>query len=156
MNPFILYGIIFVIALLTLELLFFSYRMIRYPDRAAVRRRLRMSLESFDEKEAANLYKKNLLSDIPFLNKILPLLPGVESVRLTLEQANVQFTLGFLILLSFTLGLLGFLGGMFFNQGQLVSFLIGLALAYLPKIYVSYKKINEWPNSSSSSLTHWG
>lgn len=140
MNPFILYGIIFIIALLSLELVFFAYRMIRYPDRAEVRRRLRMSMQDFDEKEAANLYKKNLLSDIPFLNRILPLLPGIERIRLVLEQANVQFTLGFLVLLSVTLGLLGFLVGMFYNQGRLVSIVIGVAFAYLPKFYVSYKK----------------
>lgn len=140
MNPFILYGIIFVIALLSLELVFFSYRMIRYPDRAAVRRRLRMSLETFDEKEAANLYKKNLLSDIPFLNRIMPLFPGVESARLALEQANVQFTLGFLILLSLTLALVGFLLGMLWNQGVLISLMIAVAFAFLPKIYVGYKK----------------
>jgi len=42
--------------------------------------------------------------------------------------------------LSATLGLLGFLVGMFFNQGRPVSIVIGIALAYLPKIYVSYKK----------------
>ena len=140
MNPLILYGIIFVIALLSLELIFFAIRMIRNPDRAEVRRRLRMSLEGFDEKEATDLYKKNLLSDIPFLNRILQFFPGIDSIRLELEQANVNFTLGLLVLLSLTLGLLGFLVGMFWNQGKLISLLIALIFAYLPKIYVGYKK----------------
>lgn len=140
MNPFILYGIIFIFALLILELIFFSYRMIRYPDRAEVRRRLRMSLEGFDEKEAANIYKKNVLSDIPFLNRILPYFPGVEGARLLLEQGNVQFTLGFLVMLSMTLGLSGYLAALMLGQGHLVGLLAGAVTFMIPNMYVRYKK----------------
>jgi len=140
MNPLILYGIIFVIALLSLELIFFAIRMIRHPDRAEVRRRLRMSLEGFDEKEATDLYKKDLLSDIPFLNRILTYFPGVEDVRLLLEQGNVQFTLGFLVMLSMTLGLSGYLAAYMLEQGHLVGILAGAAAFMLPTLYVRYKK----------------
>lgn len=144
MNVMLLGVIIFIMALTFIELIFYGYRMFRYPDRTEVRRRLRMSMETFDEEEAANLYKKNVLSDIPFLNYILPRLPGIEKMRLVLEQANVQFTLGFLVLLSLTIGLMGYmaastLGGAL-EYRQNISIGVALVAAYLPTFYVRYKK----------------
>lgn len=138
--PWVIAIIIFILALLTLELIFFSYRMMRYPDRAEVRRRLRMSMQDFDEKEAANIYKKNKLSDVPFLNRVLPFVPGVEGMRLYMEQANVQYTLGFFILLTMALGMVGFLAGTLFKLGPAASILIAVVLAAVPTLSLRHKK----------------
>ena len=132
--------IIFILALLIIELSFFSYRMIRYPDRAEVRRRLRMSMEDFDEKEAANIYKKDKLSDVPFLNKALSVMPGVDRMRLIMEQANVKYTLGFFILLTIALGMLGFFFATIFKLGFSVSILIAVILASFPTFSLRRKK----------------
>jgi len=138
--PWVIAIIIFIIALLAIELAFFSYRMIRYPDRAEVRRRLRMSMQDFDEKEAANIYKKSKLSDVPFLNRILPIFPGVEGIRLYMEQANVQYTLGFFILLTMALGMVGFLAGTLFKLQLAPSILIAVFLATLPTLSLRRQK----------------
>ena len=138
--PWLIAIIIFIIALLAIELAFFSYRMIRYPDRAEVRRRLRMSMQDFNEEEAANIYKKSKLSDVPFLNRILPIFPGVEGMRLYMEQANVQYTLGFFILLTMALGMVGFLAGTLFKLQLAASILIAVFLATLPTLSLRRQK----------------
>jgi hypothetical protein len=46
---------------------------------------------------------------VPFLNQALSVFPGVERLDLLMRQANVKYTMGFLILLSAALGLSGYL-----------------------------------------------
>ena len=107
MSILLLGFIIFIFALLVIELSFYAFRNLMHPDRAEVRWRLRQSMAEESANAGGNILKKEVLSEVPFINRILALLPGIDRLQLTIKQANVQYTLGFFILFSIALGFTG-------------------------------------------------
>ena len=77
---------------------------------------------------------------MPFINRILSLLPGIDRLQLTINQANVKYTLGFFILFSMALGLTGYLFCSVFTKNALLSFPTAVAACSLPLFYVQFKK----------------
>jgi tight adherence protein B len=132
--------IIFLLALLVIELSFYAYRAIMHPDRSEVRRRLRQSLAEESVDATGSILKKEVFSDVPFINRGLALVPGIERLQLVISQANVQYTLGFFMLFSLTLGFAGYLLGTVFSKNTLLSVPAALAAASLPLFYVQFKK----------------
>jgi tight adherence protein B len=80
------------------------------------------------------------LSDVPFLNRILQLLPGVKRLQLTLNQANLSYTLGFFILLTMAMGLTGYTIASVLTKNALMSLPVSIASMSLPLMYVQSKK----------------
>ena len=103
MNVLLLGVIIFTFSLLVLELSLYAFRTFIHPDRAEVRRRLRQSIAEKGTDNGEDIYKKNALSEVPFMHSLLARLPGIDRLQLTMNQANVKFTLGFFILFSITI-----------------------------------------------------
>jgi tight adherence protein B len=137
-----LFGVvIFTLSLLVIELSSYAFRVFRQPDRATVRKRLRQSVaEAPEAQQLGSIFKKSVLSDIPFLNRVLHLLPGVERLQLTLNQANLSYTLGFFVLLSMTLGLTGYMIASLLTKNPLLPLPAALAGLSLPLMYVRSKK----------------
>ena len=54
-----------------------------------------------------DVLRKELLSDMPFLNNLLATAPGIRNLRLFLEQAAIQMQVGKFILISLGLSALG-------------------------------------------------
>jgi tight adherence protein B len=140
MNILLLGVAIFILSLLVIELSFYAFRIIQHPDRAAVRKRLRRSVAEETANPGGGLFKKQVLSDVPFLNRILSLLPGVERLQLTMNQANLKYTLGFLILFSMAIGLSCYLFCLFLTRNGWLALLIGIFSACLPLMYTRSKK----------------
>ena len=140
MNILLLSVIIFTFSLLVLELSLYSFRTFMHPDRAEVRRRLRQSMAEKGTENEEGIYKKNALSEVPFMHGLLARLPGIERLQLTMNQANVKFTLGFFTLLSITLGFIGYLLGMILVKNAILALLIAVCSANLPMMYVRSKK----------------
>ena len=76
MNILFLGAAIFILSLLVLEFSFYAIRIFRHPDQAEIRKRLRRSVTEESGNQGADIYKKRVLSDMPFLNRILYSLPG--------------------------------------------------------------------------------
>ena len=87
MQPFILGVIIFFISVIVIELLFYTYRGLRSPNRLKVLKRLRKSIYMEDEQGGIDIVKKRrVLSDIPFLNSLLIKTPGMLKFDSLLTQ----------------------------------------------------------------------
>ena len=137
----IFFGIaIFIMSLLVIELSFHALRIFQNPDRALVRKRLSRSLDEESEEESNSLLKKQVLSDVPFLNQILAAIPWFGKLQLTINQAIVKYTLGFFILVSTTFGLIGYLAGWIFLKTAWQAVLIGFGTAILPYLHLQMKK----------------
>ncbi len=138
----IFFGIvIFVMSLLIIELGFHALRIYQNPDRALVRKRLSRSLDDDTADEGdPSLLKKQILSDVPFLNQILSALPWLGRLQMTINQANMQYTLGFFILISMTFGLVGYLAGWIFLKNIWQSIPIGFGCMSLPYLHLLMKK----------------
>lgn len=140
MDAFFLGLVIFIICLFVIELFAYAIRMIRYPDRADIRKRLRESLATEPETEAHNIAKKRIYSDVAFLHQILSALPGVERLDFLIQQANSKQTVSFFVLSSIGLGLAGYLFSLVLTKNQVFSLLLGLTLASLPLFALRWKK----------------
>lgn len=137
----LLFGfMIFTLSLLVIELSLYSYRNIKYPDRHEVRRRLLQSMAEESTPIEESILKKEVLSDVPFINRLLTLLPGIDRVKLILNQSNVKFTLGFFILLSMTCGLIGYLFTSVLLKNALLSLPCAIIAGSLPLLYIKSKK----------------
>jgi tight adherence protein B len=86
--------VIFAVTLsLTLSLLYF------FVDAPLSRRKMRTRLSAIQEMrvrndEAPDILRRELLSDVPVLNRILLVTPGIPKLRLLLEQAGVRMQVG--------------------------------------------------------------
>lgn len=132
--------VIFILLLLVIELSFYAFRVFLHPDRATVRNRLRRSVAEDPVKQSGDIFKKSVLSDLPFLNRMLYSLPGVNRLQLTMNQANLKYTMGFFILLSMALGLTGYMICSLLTGNAALSLLASIASASLPLMYVRSKK----------------
>jgi tight adherence protein B len=140
MNIVLLGLMIFIISLFVLELFLYAIRLIRYPDRPEIKRRLE-TLESHDPGELApEILKKRVLSDVPLLNRILPYIPGMVRLDFMIKQANLKYTLGFFVLSGAALGFTGYLLSSVLTGNHLLGILIVPIVGCLPFVYVHMKK----------------
>ena len=140
MNILIVGVIIFIFSLMVLELSFYAYRNIKYPDRATVRRRLNQSIGDENQNTEKSIIKNIRLSDVPFIHRFLTHIPGIHRMQSMIDQANVNNTLGFFILLSITLGLTSYLLGSLLLRDPLLSCLAAIFALCLPLVFVQFKK----------------
>ena len=140
MNIILVGTAIFILSLLVLEFSFYAVRIFRYPDQAAIRHRLRRSMAEESGNQDRDILKKRVLSDMPFLNRILNSLPLFARMQLTINQANVKYTLGFFILLSLALGFMVNLICSILIGNAVLSLLVSIFSASLPFFYVRSKK----------------
>jgi tight adherence protein B len=132
--------IIFLFLLFVIELFFYAYRTIQHPDRAEIRKRLSRTVVEERVHEEQYLVKKKVLSDVPFLNRILPYLPGAVRLDLLIKQANLKYTLGFFFLSSVSLAFVAYLLVSMLIRNPYLSVVIALGAGSLPFLYVRRKK----------------
>jgi tight adherence protein B len=140
MNIFLLGAVIFIVTLFVIEFSAYAIRIIRYPDRAEVRRRLRKSVLPEAAQLDRDIVKKKILSDVPFLNQFLTALPGVDRLDLLMMQANVKYTMGFFLLLSAALGMTGYLTVALLARNPALALALAAAAAALPYLTLRSKK----------------
>jgi len=140
MNLLTLGFVIFLLVLFVTELLSYAYRMFRYPDRAEIRKRLRKTILEEDVNEARYLVKKRVMSDVPFLNRILPYLPGAARMDLLIKQANLKYTLGLVLLSSLFLAFSTYLFASVLIRNSILQVAIMLVSGSIPFLYVRSKK----------------
>ncbi|MDK0767118.1 hypothetical protein P5E81_15085, partial [Clostridium perfringens] len=92
-----------------------------------IRRRLKRTLIADTGEEIHDIVKKKIFSDVPFLNQILSTFPGVDRLELLMRQANVKYTMGFFVLLSATLGLIGYVILFIFTKNPVFSMPLGFS-----------------------------
>jgi len=140
MKIFIAFIIIFAVSIFLTEMLFYTYRTIRNPDRKKIQKRLKTFSYKKNKDGLPDILQKKLLSDVPFLNKILLRIPGPQRLDRFLQQANAQYRLGVFILVTIILALTGFFAGVLITGNYTLSIVIAPALAGIPFFYLCLKK----------------
>ena len=140
MHILFLGAVIFILCLLVIELTAYGIRIIQHPDRAEVRKRLKRGLAEGFDSESPDIVKKIVLSDLPFINRVLSAVPGVDRLELLMRQANVNYTMSFFILLSSALGLTCYLFTIVLMKDPILALLVGLAATSLPLVHLRVKK----------------
>ena len=140
MKIFIAFIIIFAASIFVTEMIFYAYRTMRNPDRKKIQKRLKTFSSRKNKDGLPDILQKKLLSDVPFLNKILLCIPGSQRLNRLLQQANSQYRLGVFILLTIFLALTGFFAGFLITDNYVLSIIIAPALAGIPFFYLCLKK----------------
>lgn len=133
-------SVLFIQILLVYELASYAYRLIKYPDRAEIRKRMKQSMGLSLEDESQDLIKKKIYSDIPLLDKALSMVPWVSPLDRLMHQANVKYTMGFFILLNTALGFTGYLISFILTKNPLFALLPAFVATSVPLITLRIKK----------------
>ncbi|MFO0752425.1 MAG: type II secretion system F family protein [Thermodesulfovibrionales bacterium] len=109
------------------------------PEARAVRRRLR-ALSSGSFGGAVDIVKKRTLSTMPWLNRLLLQVKGIERLERLLDQADSPYPLGAYLFLSLVLGLSGAFALSFFTGNGLLLAVSGFVPAAAPWWYLLLKR----------------
>ena len=155
MQQFILGAIIFVISVIIIELLTYAYRSFRSPDRKKILKRLRKSIFTQSEQGGDDILKQRILSEVPFLNRLLIKMPGMLKLDNLISQANAKYPIGFFILLALFLAILGFLLGTTILKNQLATFgmfVMGGSSPFLYLIHLKHKRLKKFKRQLPEAL----
>ena len=117
---------IFFISVLIIELIIYSIKNSRSPDRIKVRKRLKKFTYVDERNEDSDIMRKRVLSDIPLLNMLLYKIPGILKVDNLIMQANARYSIGFYISTALLLSSLGLIFATLIMKNRIY------ALAFMP------------------------
>jgi len=118
--------IIFFICLIVIELLRYAAKNARSPNRGKIRKRLRKYTYVEEGVGGDDIIRKRVLSDIPFVNKLLLKMPGIQKLDNLIIAANASFPIGFYILFAILMAALGSIFGTVVIKNSI------LALVFIP------------------------
>jgi tight adherence protein B len=96
---------------------------------------------SFDAPaEELGLLRSEVLSQVPWVNRVLLQLPIVARVHIFIQQAGMQITAGFLLLICTALSLFAFLIGLLFNLAGILLVVAAVGAFAAPLMVVSFKR----------------
>jgi len=130
----------FAACVFVIEMISYAYKLMRNPDRKKIKRRLKPFSAGKYGNEGSSILRKEVLSEIPTVNRILTNIPIARRMNRFVQQANVPYTLGFFVLLMILLGSTGLFGGLMITRNPVLSISIGICLAALPLFYVGSMK----------------
>ena len=123
---------IFIATVLIIQLLRYGVSHMRATQRMKIRKRLQKYTYAEGGGDGTEILKKRIFSDIPFLNSLLSVLPGVSSLDRLMVKANAKYPMGIYLLLSLFLAVMGLLAGMKWSLNLLTGLLLALMLGCLP------------------------
>ena len=96
---------------------------------------------SFDAPaEDVGLLRAEVLSQVPWVNRVLLQLPPVVRVHVFLQQAGVEMTAGLLLFICLALGLVAFLIGLLFNLAAILLVIVTIVGCVAPLLAVNFKR----------------
>jgi tight adherence protein B len=140
MNLILVGLLIFLVCIFVTEMCFYAYRVTGSPERRKIRRRLETASSGMLENEIPDIVGKRVLSEVPFLNRILQRIQVVQGLERLVQQANVKHSLGFFILLSLLLASTGYLGTVLVRKNPVLGVITGVLLGVTPLLYLRRKK----------------
>jgi tight adherence protein B len=131
---------IFILTVALIEGGYYALRRIRSPEKREVLRRLRGYPTKEYEREIIDIMRKSMLSEVPWLNRMLLSIRWTDKLSRMIEQSGTESTLGVFILLSIVLASGGFVIGLWVASNPLLSLIIAFFLGVFPFLYVYLKK----------------
>ena len=131
---------IFILTVALIEGAYYALRKIRSGEKREVLRRLRGYPTQEYEREIIDIMRKSMLSEVPWLNRMLLSMRWTDKLSRMIEQSGTESTLGVFILLSIVLASGGFVIGLWVASNALLSLIIAFFLGVFPFLYVYLKK----------------
>lgn len=88
----------------------------------------------------ADLLRSEILSGVPFFNRILINMPGADALNLFIQQSATEVTVGFLLTMSFFAGWIAFLFSLLFKVPFALAILFGLMAFSIPFLVIAIKR----------------
>ena len=139
-----LYALTLMIFLVTLALTISAvYFLVAAP---ASRKRIQTRLAAIEQAsfdapaEEMGLLRAEVLSQVPWVNRVLLQIPPVVKIHVFIQQAGMEVTAGFLLMICVALGLLTFLIGLLFNLANILLIVAVVAAMAVPLMVVSFKR----------------
>jgi tight adherence protein B len=137
----ILIGIgIFLSVVLLIQGAYYALRSIRKPETRKVRKRLLSLSTEGSREEPVDIMRGTTVSEVPWLNRLLLKLRWTERMKRLLEQAGSERPLGFFVLLSVLLAVVGFLIISRIDSSYIISVWMAIIFASMPFFYIYSKK----------------
>ncbi len=140
MDQLIIGAAIFITCVIVIELVIYAINNARSPNRGKIRKRLRKFVYVEEGIQGSDILRKRILSDIPFLNKLLFKIPGVQKLDNLIIKANAKFPMGFYILFALLMAALGFLFGTLIIKNQILAFVFIPLFGCAPFFYLIFLK----------------
>jgi tight adherence protein B len=131
---------IFILTVALIEGAYYALRKIRSGEKKEVLRRLRGYPSTQYEREIIDIMRKSMLSEVPWLNRMLLSIRWTDKLSRMIEQSGTESTLGVFILLSIVLASGGFVIGLWVTSHAFLSLFIAFFLGVFPFLYVYLKK----------------
>ena len=131
--------LLFIIAISIIELYLYIRRG-RTLNRDQIKAKINKFSVTASSRENPDLLRNRRLSNVQFLNKILVNIPMLVRLDRLLQQANLNYPLGFFLLLSLLLMAVGFYVTSLITRSYLIALGVALAVGYIPLLYVRMKK----------------
>jgi tight adherence protein B len=119
-----------------------------FIEAPAQKRKLRARIEKTKEELALSerggleteLLRSEVLSEIPFLHRLLLNIPGTRRLQMFIQQSAVNVTAGMLLTLSFLLLWLVFLACLVLNVPIILSLLVGILASAVPFLVIAIQR----------------
>ncbi len=132
---------IFIAVVLLLEGLYTGWNAKKGPEAKRLERRLRiMSAGGYSDNKQISILKERLLSDSPFLQRVLQGIPRVQGIDKLLEQSGMSWSVSRFLLISSALGVLGFMFASWRDMPVWLAALVGIGVSILPFMYAGNRK----------------
>ena len=132
--------IIFIICLIVIELLIYAVKNARSPNRGKIRKRLRKYAYVEEGVGGADIMRTRILSEIPFVNRVLLKIPGIQKLDNLIIGANANFPMGFYVLLAIFMAALGAIFGTIVIKNNIITPVFILLFSCFPFLYLAYLK----------------
>lgn len=128
---------IFITVILLIEGGFIAYRIFRDSEARRTKHRLRtLSAGGSGAAREIDIVRKRLLSEVPWLSRLLLKINRAQQLDRLLEHANTRMTLGFFIFLSILLAALGIIIVLMLGMHMAIAVLIGVLFGAMPFLYL--------------------
>ena len=132
-----------VVFLLILLLVFGGYFLLwsGKSEKVEVKKRISLlELRNLRDADVPDFLKKDVLSEVPVLNRLLSRVNIATRIDRRLRQADMKMPVGTFVLLSLALFFVGVIAGRILHWPIILSIVVGIALLTVPNIVVNIKR----------------
>jgi len=110
-------------------------------EKAEVKRRISLlELRNLQDADVPEFLKKEMLSEVPLLNRLLSRVKIAATIDRRLRQADMKMPVGTFLLISLALFFVGVVAGRILHWPTILSVVVGVALLTIPNIVVNIKR----------------
>ena len=134
--------LVFVTVLLVIEGVYLVWRSYKGPDARKIEKRMQAFSAARDRTQQAHLAKERMLSEVPWLQRLLLTLPRAHRLDRFILQAGLEWTVSGFLLACAVLGVFTFVAmGWVARQSFVPALVVAALAATLPMIYLQQARM---------------